>query len=1339
MKIIFYLILTLLLNSYSIIPKWNLTTSVIDLLNGEDSHSYLIDNRNNVFGASDYLTKTIKKIGDKIIQENTFKMYDLGRTNLKFSGTVEFESIDSFYLDTNEKTEFPLVCPRGGYYPFKIISVSEMEEITSNEDWAKNKEFELKCILHRSEGGHFFAYFLRNEKNQLLELISSYYDEPIRFQFDFDEIYDFKLLNKKDFICNETNPYSFMALVKKDDNLRLIGTGFNFYSTSQEIHRYKDLLKIKNNTRAYFHVYQYNNDFYYFTYNDIYDFSSGYSTKSIPVPTKDDENPDYSDIADITFKNNERNPLEFFNDAVILKMEILLNNKYAYYIIMEKSTNKIYHGILDIKLNKIMFNTDEEIETFIPYITFKETSKGGYQHSNSMLMITKTSAYRVCAIKNGNDCVDECPSGTKLRLDINGNKCISTNNYGCEDGKLLLIPEGVCISKCDNLTIYVNNDTHCGLCRDMNKENKYRLIYTTRCLSEIPEGAVLSHPSLFLLVCDEGYQLQYDKCVKVCYTNCKTCYYNSSNPKNQQCKTCIEGYYLADNINYNCEPILPSTIPIIHTTIQIIPTTIPIIPTTFPNIPSTFLNIPTTIPNIPTTIPFIPTTIPFIPTTNIIIPSTTITITTVPEIIPTTLPIISSTVQEPIYINCTYQYYLTYNCSFENLNNSEILSKLKNEMLITYPNNGINVEIKASDGYAFQLSNSLNQLDFKYSSFSKINLKQCQTNIKEIYGLDPNISLIFIKYENIESSKNERKIHYEVYNPLNYEQLNISICQNSKIDLMISLELNNDFIKMIKNILEQEYNPFDEKGKFYTEKCTPYDSENGTDVLLDDRKEYIYNLIQSKMACPCGCEMISYSLDEKYINCECDINNSGIIGQDFNPTKTKNNNNNFLSTFKNSIFTVMGCYNLVFNIKIFFHNYISIITSILFIIYIIMLYFAIGGISPLILNFKKINEISINCTNTPKPERNKRHSTTRRHSRREKTSNPPKKRHSTTKRINKIDKEKNENSLRFIDIEDNNVQNLDTIPQNRDKKKFYSSRMIKRMTQDNNQINMYLKTKETLLNQKGVLEFKEEKESNSTPRKTKKENKAEIKENKIIKRQSKLYNYNDYKLFDDYVLNNMEYNDALEYDKRNCTKTYWSMLKREHYIIFTFYTKKDHNLFFIKFQRFLILICTEISMNGIFFVHETIYKKLNGDLNFAQKIPQIILALLISHIVEIFLCYLSMTDVTYYKLKSLAKLDKYNYQKLNDIIECMKIKLVAFFIFTFLIFLFNLYFISSFCAVYQNAKLIYLRDSAISIFISFIDPFIIYGIICLIRIRSLSKGKKKLICLYKTSHILPLF
>ena len=64
-----------------------------------------------------------------------------------------------------------------------------------------------------------------------------------------------------------------------------------------------------------------------------------------------------------------------------------------------------------------MFNTDEEVELFIPYITYINAGdQGGYEHSNSMLMITKTSAYRVCAVRNGDDCVDACSSDQKVQL-----------------------------------------------------------------------------------------------------------------------------------------------------------------------------------------------------------------------------------------------------------------------------------------------------------------------------------------------------------------------------------------------------------------------------------------------------------------------------------------------------------------------------------------------------------------------------------------------------------------------------------------------------------------------------------------------------------------------------------------------------------------------------------------------------------------------------------------------------------------------------------------------------------------------------------------------------------
>ena len=219
----------------------------------------------------------------------------------------------------------------------------------------------------------------------------------------------------------------------------------------------------------------------------------------------------------------------------------------------------------------------------------------------------------------------------------------------------------------------------------------------------------------------------------------------------------------------------------------------------------------------------------------------------------------------------------------------------------------------------------------------------------------------------------------------------------------------------------------------------------------------------------------------------------------------------------------------------------------------------------------------------------------------------------------------------------------------------------------------------------------------------------------------------------------MNYYEASDLDKRSCLKTYWSILMREHYVILTFFSRNDYNLFYVKIERFFILICTEMTMNGMFFVHETMYKKKTGDTSFAQKIPQIVFSLLITHFIEIILCYLSMTDKHYYEIKALPKIEK-NDDRVFDILSCVKKKLIGFFVFTFLVFLFHWYFISAFCAVYQNTQVIFLRDSMIGILTSLIDPFILYGLSCLLRAISLTKCcKKKLSCVYKVSELIPIF
>ena len=176
-------------------------------------------------------------------------------------------------------------------------------------------------------------------------------------------------------------------------------------------------------------------------------------------------------------------------------------------------------------------------------------------------------------------------------------------------------------------------------------------------------------------------------------------------------------------------------------------------------------------------------------------------------------------------------------------------------------------------------------------------------------------------------------------------------------------------------------------------------------------------------------------------------------------------------------------------------------------------------------------------------------------------------------------------------------------------------------------------------------------------------------------------------------------------------------------------------------ERFLTLLCIQMTMNGLFFVHESMHRKyVNGEeYTFVQKIPQLLFTLIISHLLEVFLCFLGMTDDHIYKIKDLPKLEK-NGAKIIDIIDTMKNRLIGFYIFTFILFLFNWYFISAFCAVYQNTQKIFLRDSAISFVTSMIDPFIIYGVTTLLRYISLIKCcKKKFGCVYKLSDLIPIF
>ena len=104
------------------------------------------------------------------------------------------------------------------------------------------------------------------------------------------------------------------------------------------------------------------------------------------------------------------------------------------------------------------------------------------------------------------------------------------------------------------------------------------------------------------------------------------------------------------------------------------------------------------------------------------------------------------------------------------------------------------------------------------------------------------------------------------------------------------------------------------------------------------------------------------------------------------------------------------------------------------------------------------------------------------------------------------------------------------------------------------------------------------------------------------------------KNYDNFELNNMEYEQAIKVDKRKFLEIYCSILKREHLIIFSFFIRNDHNIAYIKFSRLIFLVCTDMALNVFFFSDETMHKMYldYGKYNFVQQIPQIIYSTIVN-------------------------------------------------------------------------------------------------------------------------------
>ena len=407
--------LSLILSIHSPIPNWNIEAQSIDLLSSTTSYDYILYQKESYYKTVT-LKKTITK-SDGVINTQNYITID------SITKSVDFDDIDSHYV--NKLGCSILICPRGKFHPYNFTN----DNYIIPSGFEDKGGWDLRCYDHYQ--GYFFVFYLSNNGKNIFFKYDN--DEIRECTYVQTHIYDFKLENGN----KEHNyEYKFSYLRNHEDNKLYLVPGVlilnNDDNTRHPNHNSLGNRKYLIDNKAYTEgSFDSNYYFYFLTYNDISDFTSGYSDEYVHFDSKVIYE---SCVQSMTSTINTISPLSFTDNVVIQEMKFIIGTHYAYYKIYNSDKDKMYHGLINVKENKVLYNFDEEITLFIP------------NSSSEILAITSTSAYKVCMIKTGSSCSDSC-SGGSLTLDPDGNKC----QNGCDSGKVKLMPEGICINKdsCD--------------------------------------------------------------------------------------------------------------------------------------------------------------------------------------------------------------------------------------------------------------------------------------------------------------------------------------------------------------------------------------------------------------------------------------------------------------------------------------------------------------------------------------------------------------------------------------------------------------------------------------------------------------------------------------------------------------------------------------------------------------------------------------------------------------------------------------------------------------------------------------------------------------------------
>ena len=545
-----------------------------------------------------------------------------------------------------------------------------------------------------------------------------------------------------------------------------------------------------------------------------------------------------------------------------------------------------------------------------------------------------------------------------------------------------------------------------------------------------------------------------------------------------------------------------------------------------------------------------------------------------------------------------------------------------------------------------------------HHNISYADISECESLIRSNNSIDDNENLIIGEIEL--KKKNEATNGISGYIIMNKQGTKYSLtpCSNSKTIIYSPIEVSNllDFSLARKFFNETGIDMYDPNEAFFNDLCTPFTDENGNDVILKDRRD---DFFKNSSLCEQGCEFKSINYETITATCECPIKENKF------DEVFANSPIEFPGTINTNNLKVIKCYHNVFSSKGIKHNYGSWILIVLMCMDIPIL------INLFIIGYKPIYAF-----------------------------------------LNQFSQERLEEELRLKDKEKGLSESDDIEPSEESRPNPPQKSPNKAKEVHSNMLSEYdspqpffklqkqkLKMLDMDLDQKNNDRHNSEGSNNESAPKCYYGNEKQI---TAIQDTNKHLNNEEENEFDSDELNEMAYEDALQYDKRCICKFYLICLRSNLSLINVFAEISALEPITIRLLGFTLNIAIFLVLNMILFDESYIskrydYKDYTIGYIIENELPKSAYASMASVVVGFLINYVTSSKKRFETLMDKEKDHQTFLVKTREIITQMKKTTVIFIIINFVLMFFFWYYITAFCSVYNNSQDSWLIGTAITL------------------------------------------